>query len=1006
MANTIKLKRGTSTPSTSDIDSGEVAIDTSAQKLYINDSGTVKEIGGGGSSIGGNTGVDFNDNVKARWGTGNDLEIYHSGSDTFIHENTKTLILKTTAANQGTFLQSDDTVWVTTPAAGETMAKFIKDGAVELYYDNSKKFETNAYGTITTGHSYLFDNYKLQLGSSQDLQIYHDGTDNYWETSSGTTHFRVASGNRITINGSSGDVTMQGSSGKNFLWDNSTAYLNLNDNARATYGTSNDLQIFHDGSNSKIENATGELRLQNSTWIKYQSDSGHIFYNASASETLARFNNNGAVELYYDNQKQFETISTGVRVPDSKGYYCGDGNDLRMFFNGTDGYIRAEAGKLNLDSSGGEKFFIGNPNGAVELYYDNSKTFQTTSYGAEVIGTFRCDALSLLDNEKIQLGSSGSDLEIYHSGTNTFFENTTGNVYFRNDGSATYFQMGSGNETGIAIAKDDGVFLYFNDAQKFQTTNTGVSISTNAAFPDNGKAIFGASDDLQIYHDGTNNYIKSANDNQDILIQSSRDLYLATGDGSTGIHTFLYAADNAGVELRYDNSKKFETDANGVTITGQCALTSHAAWPDHSSGYVGKAVFGNGDDLQIYHDGSHSYIKDSGTGNLRIDGSDNVELQAGGSTKAYTYANGLFVYNQQIPDNGELNIGNGSDLKLYHNAQHSFIKNSTGNLYIWSGDGHDGNIVIQATYGEESIWAKHNGAVELYYDNSKKFETLAVGVRVASGNLYMYDSGEIICGTGGDLKIYHDASDSWIKNTTGVLVFASADIQLANVAGSEQYIRAVENGSVQLYYDNVKKAQTYANGLEVIGNLYMQTGGQYLSDNVKIHIGNSNDLQIYHDGTDNIILSSGASCDLLTYVANGELAVKAIANGAVEIYHNNNKKLETTSSGVTVTGALTSDNTCKAYINLNQGNNNIRLAYNVASITDNGTGQHRITFTTALSNAYYSVTTGGSRDQPESSRCFPTNVDNINTTYFDITNHNDGSTNVDWELCCCIVHGL
>ena len=46
MAATIKLKRGTSTPSTSDIVSGEVAIDTSAKKFYINDSGTVKEIGG------------------------------------------------------------------------------------------------------------------------------------------------------------------------------------------------------------------------------------------------------------------------------------------------------------------------------------------------------------------------------------------------------------------------------------------------------------------------------------------------------------------------------------------------------------------------------------------------------------------------------------------------------------------------------------------------------------------------------------------------------------------------------------------------------------------------------------------------------------------------------------------------------------------------------------------------------------------------------------------------
>ena len=46
MATVIKLKRGTSTPTTSDLASGEVAIDTSAQKFYINDSGTIKEVGG------------------------------------------------------------------------------------------------------------------------------------------------------------------------------------------------------------------------------------------------------------------------------------------------------------------------------------------------------------------------------------------------------------------------------------------------------------------------------------------------------------------------------------------------------------------------------------------------------------------------------------------------------------------------------------------------------------------------------------------------------------------------------------------------------------------------------------------------------------------------------------------------------------------------------------------------------------------------------------------------
>ena len=50
MATIIKLKRGTSTPTTSDLANGEVGIDTSAKKFYINDSGTIKEIAGGTSS--------------------------------------------------------------------------------------------------------------------------------------------------------------------------------------------------------------------------------------------------------------------------------------------------------------------------------------------------------------------------------------------------------------------------------------------------------------------------------------------------------------------------------------------------------------------------------------------------------------------------------------------------------------------------------------------------------------------------------------------------------------------------------------------------------------------------------------------------------------------------------------------------------------------------------------------------------------------------------------------
>jgi hypothetical protein len=61
VATVIKLKRGTSTPTTSNLASGEVAIDTAAQKFYINDSGTIKEVGGSIGNFDNHTDVSFTD---------------------------------------------------------------------------------------------------------------------------------------------------------------------------------------------------------------------------------------------------------------------------------------------------------------------------------------------------------------------------------------------------------------------------------------------------------------------------------------------------------------------------------------------------------------------------------------------------------------------------------------------------------------------------------------------------------------------------------------------------------------------------------------------------------------------------------------------------------------------------------------------------------------------------------------------------------------------------------
>ena len=92
------------------------------------------------AGVGGATGVDFNDDVKARFGTGNDLEIYHDGSNSFIDDTgTGQLRLRT---SDFIVMKADGT---------ESIIKGTADGAVLAYYDNSKKFETVTGGVTVTG---------------------------------------------------------------------------------------------------------------------------------------------------------------------------------------------------------------------------------------------------------------------------------------------------------------------------------------------------------------------------------------------------------------------------------------------------------------------------------------------------------------------------------------------------------------------------------------------------------------------------------------------------------------------------------------------------------------------------------------------------------------------------------------------------------------------------------------------------------------------------------------
>ncbi|ULF49529.1 hypothetical protein PSCSP1a_00022 [Prochlorococcus phage P-SCSP1a] len=146
----------------------------------------------------------------------------------------------------------------------------------------------------------------------------------------------------------------------------------------------------------------------------------------------------------------------------------GASQDFALFHNGTINIIEAVSGDLHLRLNGSEEGIIVKQNGAVELYYDNSKKFHTSSVGATVTGNLFLSGgyINLNDNYSYGMGS-GNRAQLYHSGNHQYLLNTVGNMYF---------QPKSG-ENGIVIIPDDAVELYHNNVKRLETTSGGVTVS-------------------------------------------------------------------------------------------------------------------------------------------------------------------------------------------------------------------------------------------------------------------------------------------------------------------------------------------------------------------------------------------------------------------------------------------------------------------------------------------------------------------------------------------------
>ena len=88
-----------------------------------------------------------------------------------------------------------------------------------------------------------------------------------------------------------------------------------------------------------------------------------------------------------------------------------------------------------------------------------------------------------------------------------------------------------------------------------------------------------------------------------------------------------------------------------------------------------------------------------------------------------------------------------------------------------------------------------------------------------SGIVNFNDDAKARFGTGNDLSLYHNGTNSLIDNTTGTFYLRGDDLQLTDYSATDKYVDCTSNGSVDLYYNNSKKLETIAIGGKVTGEL-------------------------------------------------------------------------------------------------------------------------------------------------------------------------------------------
>ena len=560
----------------------------------------------------------------------------------------------------------------------------------------------------------------------------------------------------------------------------------------------------------------------------------------------------GVTVTYDDPNDNISIVLNGSVTDTELGHLNGVTSDIQTQFNG----------KAGLSSPA----FTGNPTAPTQSANDNSTKLANTQYVQSELTAYASDTATFT-NKSGDISQWTNDSGYVTPSSTSTFTNKSGSIsqWTNNSGYITATSSDTLNNKTISGSNN---------------TISNVPYSAISGFVDTDITSVSGSDDtvasakaIKTYVDSQITGINELSEATDANISSPSAGQILVYDGTnswdnqtTTVALTGAVTGTANMNASGDVSVATTIASPTITINGvACTLGSSATIPSVLSGggtFTGEVhlndnvklslggASGSGD-LQIYHDTNHSYIQDTGTGYLRILGSD-MRISNADNTKDYL----------TMTDGGAVKIANNGIVKVETNATGIDV---SGNIILdgtvdgrdvatdgtkldgisagaevnvnadWNSSSGDSQILNKPSLSTVATSGSYNdlsnkptiptnnnqltngaGYVTSATDNTK----LPLAGGTLTGDLAFGDSIQAKFGASEDLKIFHDGNHSYIRDSgTGDLIIRGTEIRLKSNVDNDDMITCIENGATNLFYSNAKKLETTSGGISVTGTI-------------------------------------------------------------------------------------------------------------------------------------------------------------------------------------------